>query len=55
MNITGRKKEFIITVLSNLLLQVTTAVCDFVLPPLIVTTFGVSINGMVSFITEFIA
>lgn len=55
MNITGRKKQFIITVLSNLLLQVTTAVCGFILPPLIVTTFGSSINGMVSSITQFIA
>ena len=55
MNITGRKKEFLITVISNLLLQVTTAVCGFILPPLIVTTFGSSINGMVSSITQFIA
>ena len=55
MNITGRKKEFLITVISNLLLQVTTSVCGFILPPLIVTTFGSSINGMVSSITQFIA
>ena len=55
MNITGRKKEFLITVISNLLLQVTTAVCGFILPPLIVMTFGSTINGMVSSITQFIA
>lgn len=55
MNVTGRKKEFLITVISNLLLQVTIAVCGFILPPLIVTTFGSSINGMVSSITQFIA
>lgn len=55
MNITGRKKEFLITVISNLLLQVTTAVCGFILPPLIVMTFGSTINGMVSSINQFVA
>ena len=50
-----RKKELFLTVTSNLCLQIVTAICGFILPPLIIQTFGSSINGMVSSITQFIA
>ena len=50
-----RKKEFLLTVVSNFALQVVTALCGFVLPPLIIGTFGSSVNGMVSSINQFIA
>ena len=50
-----RKKEVFLTVFSNLLLQFVTAICGFILPPLIISTFGSSINGMVSSISQFIA
>lgn len=51
----SRKKELLLTIFSNLTLQFVTAVCGFILPPLIVKTFGSEINGLVSSITQFIA
>mgnify|MGYP007069864940 CR=1 FL=1 len=50
-----RKKEVFLTVATNLSLQVVTALCGFVLPPLVIGTFGSSVNGMVSSISQFIA
>ena len=50
-----RKQELFLTVISNLFLQAVTAVCGFILPPLIVGTFGSETNGMVTSITQFIA
>ncbi len=54
-NLSARKKEVAYTIVSNLLLQVVTALCGFILPPLIIGTFGSSVNGMVSSISQFIA
>lgn len=51
----SRKKQLIITVFSNLILQLITAVCGFILPPLIVESFGSTVNGMVSSIAQFIS
>lgn len=51
----NRKKQLIATISSNLILQLVTAVCGFILPPLIVETFGSSVNGMVSSISQFIS
>lgn len=50
-----RKKELFLTIASNLTLQIVNAVCGFILPPLIVRTFGSAVNGMVTSITQFIA
>lgn len=50
-----RKQELFLTVISNLVLQAASAICGFVLPPLIVGTFGSEMNGMVSSIAQFIA
>lgn len=50
-----RKNEVLLTVISNLSLQIITALCGFILPPLIVSTFGSAINGMVSSVSQFIA
>jgi len=50
-----RKKEVLLTVVSNIILQLVTAVCGFILPPLIVRTFGSDVNGMVQSISQFIA
>ena len=55
IHISPRKKEILLTVITNLLLQVITALCGFVLPPLVIEAFGSSVNGMVSSITQFIA
>jgi O-antigen/teichoic acid export membrane protein len=52
---TSQKKEVTYNVLVNLLLQIVSIVCGFILPPLIVQTFGSNINGMVSSIKQFIA
>ena len=54
-NLSPRKKEVLLTVASNFSLQIVTAVCGFILPPLIIGTFGSSVNGMVSSISQFIA
>lgn len=51
----SRKKELVITIASNLFLQFITAICGFILPPLIVESFGSTVNGMVSSITQFIS
>lgn len=50
-----RKKEVLYTVSGNLVLQIVTAICGFILPPLIIRTFGSPVNGMVSSISQFIA
>lgn len=55
LNLSSRKKEMLLTVTSNLLLQIVTAGCGFILPPLIISTFGSSVNGMVASISQFIA
>lgn len=55
MKLTGRRKEVLATVISNLALQAVTALCGFVLPPMVVRAFGSEVNGMVSSITQFIA
>ena len=51
----SRKTQLISTIVSNIVLQLVTAVCGFILPPLIVETFGSSVNGMVSSISQFIS
>lgn len=53
--ITGRRVEIFKTIGTNLILQLVTAICGFILPPLIVKTFGSEINGMVASISQFIA
>lgn len=50
-----RRKEVLYTVISNISLQFVTAVCGFILPPLIIGTFGSAVNGMVASISQFIA
>lgn len=50
-----RRKEVALTIVSNVALQFTTALCGFILPPLVVRTFGSEINGMVSSISQFVA
>lgn len=51
----SRKCEFLITIIANITLQVSTAVCGFILPPFVVRTFGSEVNGMVASISQFIA
>lgn len=55
MKVTEQRKLLFFTVLSNLTLQCVTALCGFILPPLIIREFGSTVNGMVSSITQCIA
>ncbi|MDR1326181.1 MAG: hypothetical protein LBK00_09120 [Treponema sp.] len=51
----SQKKEVVYNVSINLLLQTVNIICGFILPPLIVQTFGSELNGMTSSIKQFIA
>ena len=55
LNLSLRRKEVLLTVSANFVLQIVTALCGFVLQPLVIKIFGSSVNGMVSSITQFIA
>lgn len=51
----NKKQDFLLTIISNITLQIITAVCGFILPPLVLSHYGSVANGMVSSITQFIA
>ena len=48
-----RKKKLIYNTISSLIFQVTTIVCGFILPRLILNAFGSNVNGLVNSITQF--
>ncbi len=50
-----RKKKLIWNTISSLVFQITTIICGFILPHLILHHFGSSINGLVNSITQFLA
>lgn len=50
-----RKKNAIKNVISNLLLQLITIVCGFIVPKMIIQRFGSNVNGLVSSITQFLS
>ena len=50
-----RKKRLLWNTVSSLVFQITTIICGFVLPHLILHHFGSSINGLVNSITQFLA
>lgn len=49
-----RKKKLIYNTISSLVFQVTTIVCGFILPRLILNAFGSNVNGLVNSITQFL-
>lgn len=49
-----RKKRLANNTLSSLILQITTIICGFILPKLILSNFGSDVNGLVNSITEFL-
>lgn len=51
----NRSKKAILNLVSQFLLQVTTAICGFIVPKLILEAFGSEVNGLVSSITQFLA
>lgn len=50
-----RSKKALKNIASTLLFQITVIVCNFIIPILIIKTFGSDVNGLVSSITQFLA
>lgn len=50
-----RSKKAVINIISSLLLQLTNVICGFIVPRLIIQSFGSSANGLVTSITQFLA
>ncbi len=55
MNRNMRKKRLATNSISSLVLQVTTIICGFILPRLILVEYGSGINGLVNSITQFLS
>jgi len=49
-----RTRKFILNTISSLVLQLTTAICGFILPRLMLGAFGSEVNGAVSSISQFL-
>lgn len=49
-----RKKKLLLNTFSSLLFQITTIICGFILPHLILHNFGSNVNGLVNSITQFL-
>lgn len=54
VQIDGRKRRLAYNTFSSLLFQVTTIICGFILPRLILTAFGSDVNGLLNSITQFL-
>lgn len=50
-----RSKKALINIISSLGLQLVTVICGFIVPRLIIGSFGSNVNGLVSSITQFLA
>jgi len=50
-----RSKKVLLNVISSLVLQIVVLICGFIVPKLIMTNFGSSVNGLVSSITQFLS
>lgn len=51
----GRKKRLALNTSTSLIFQVTTIICGFILPRLILQSFGSEVNGLVNSISQFLA
>lgn len=51
----GRKKRLALNTGTSLVFQVTTIICGFILPRLILNAFGSEVNGLVNSISQFLA
>lgn len=49
-----RTKKAIYNILTSLMLQLVTIICGFIVPRLIISTYGSDINGMIASITQFL-
>ena len=50
-----RSKKAIVNIITSLLLQLVTLICGFIVPRLIIKSFGSNVNGLISSITQFLA
>ena len=50
-----RSKKAVINIISSLILQLVTVICGFIVPRLIIKSFGSNVNGLVTSITQFLA
>ena len=49
-----RKKRLLYNTVSSLVYQIVTIICGFILPRLILNTYGSSVNGLVNSIVQFL-
>lgn len=49
-----RQRRLLLNTVSSLFFQMTTIICGFILPRLILSTYGSDVNGLVSSITQFL-
>ncbi len=54
MQTDGRKKRLAYNTFSSLFYQITTIVCGFIMPRLVLTAFGSGVNGLVQSVTQFL-
>ena len=50
-----RSKKAIKNIIFTLILQITTIICGFIVPKLIISTYSSKVNGLISSITQFLA
>ena len=50
----SRKKRLYLNTLTSLVFQVTTVICGFILPRLILKHYGSEVNGIISSINQFL-
>ncbi len=50
----NKKNITLINIISNILLQLSTIICGFILPKLILNSFGSEVNGLVSSVNQFL-
>lgn len=49
------KKKLALNTITSVLFQITTLICGFILPRLILSTYGSETNGLVSSINQFLS
>ena len=55
MDKNNRGQKTITNILTSLLLQIITIVCSFIIPKLMISTYGSDVNGLITSITRFLA
>ena len=49
-----RSKKALINIISSFLLQIITIICGFIIPKLIIKTYGSNVNGIIVSIVQFL-